>query len=350
MIRDYNWSRGGHYDGALPFPETYFGTSGFRVTVIEGPGYHVHDGETPLTKEDLLADPMAREGTWEFPPLDLLDTLGMHACVMEINYRGPYGSASGTQRVQRNGIWNITNGEPSPPPTDEDLKVCRYWAPGSTLSDEPLHRFNYPGYFLDMNHSQQSNVAAQGGAAIPYGVMGTFRIENFSGDGEPGDDIEIDTGIPLGSGTYTMVFATFLPSGPQERASASISIDRRAIYFPVHQVWILPVTASATSREDAGSITLTNQLLYFSIILGQPENKAICDDIIADEERKFYSARKDKVHHARTFGPSAYSVSPVIIPPDPFYRVTVYDRDFVSASFRDPELSEVFLPFELAAS
>ena len=103
MIRDYNWSRVSHYDGAEPFPEPFFGISGFRVQIIHGPGYHIHDGDTPLTRERILDDPMAKEGTWDLPPIDLLNMLGMHECTLEVNHNGRYGNASGSHKVQRNG-------------------------------------------------------------------------------------------------------------------------------------------------------------------------------------------------------------------------------------------------------
>jgi hypothetical protein len=355
MIRDYNWSRGGHYDAARSFPGTYFGTSGFRANVIAGPGYHIHDGTTPLTKEALLADPMAREGTWDFPPIDLLDTLGMHACVMEINYSGPYGSASGTQRVQRNGSWHLTNGEASPPPTDEDLKRCSYWKPGSSrLDDDPLHRFIYPGYFLDMNNrNQASDIPRLGGADIPYGFMGSFSVRNISGESVRGDDIEIETGIPIGGESeenYVMKLATYYNDGPQESASANIQIDTQALYFPVHQVWLLPVTASGSSQESEGNIILIDPFLYEAVASRSPEDAEILAELLEEEYEKFYTENRSSYHRARPFGPAAYSSAPVPPSLDQPYLDVTYDTDFVSASFRDPELSEVFLPFELAAS
>jgi hypothetical protein len=354
MIRDYNWSRGGHYDAARSFPGTYFGTSGFRANVIAGPGYHIHDGTTPLTKEALLADPMAREGTWDFPPIDLLDTLGMHACVMEINYSGPYGSASGSQKVQRNGTWRITNGEADEEPTDETLNACRYWAPGSSFGDDSLHQFIYPGYFLDMNHPPQTpDLPQRGGASIPYGFLGSFGVRNISGDSVRGDDIEIETGIPIGGESeenYVMKLATYYNDGPQESATAGIAITRSALYFPVHQVWLLPVTASGSSQESEGIIILIDPFLYEAVASSSPEDAEILAELLEEEYEKFYAENTSFYHYARPFGPAAYSSAPVPPSLDQPYLDVTYDTDFVSASFRDPELSEVFLPFELAAS
>lgn len=277
-IKQNFWNRGGVFgwfgsgDDARPAGKKHpiFGQDPFyiakRVQIYQGEIYSAHYGAVPMTKAQLLADPWVIEGTWSAPPPEVVAMLAYETWTVTLGLASPYGSPGGEYEVFR-GYTSGTDysGDDYPPPTIYP-DYCRVYAPGSGNSTPPVHSSAFPSRYQAEHLSRVPNPRIKGGSIIPSLGPGGFGGGAVVHSSTPGttSSVTLDTPLSIGDppSPYQMTFNKIVNS---ESAEISVEMSYAAAYFPRHQLWVLPVTVTASAHQWS-SMSANHDDLYNSLI------------------------------------------------------------------------------------
>lgn len=306
-----------------------------RVTYLGGDVYTAKYGGTPLTKEQVLEDQFAIEGKWNNPPSLVMEALYAERVTLGVSYDG----MSESLEIRRGYSRTISDGDADAEPTIDD-KATRFFAPGATDIDDYLEATPNISIWTSHHHTFLGNAISKGGVYSKRQLAGGTRFEqNQSSLGTDVPEYLVDTGVPLGSGTYSLRFAGYIGATSSE---VIVELREESLYIAKHSVWILPFYVSANNKVYS-SIDVIEDAEYLSMMAG-PYAEDI-STVVQEEYDTFYEDNPDEEYIAQPNG-SGFSVSGSIYYTTPQTLIT-YDDPSPVVTYEDMIKMPVFLPGEV---
>ena len=308
---------------------------GNLVTYLGGDVYSAAYGGVPLTKLQILEDQFAVEGTWGNPPEKVMQALYAERVTIEVSYDGMVGSSV----IRRGDKRAITNGEEDEEPVIDE-EATRFFEPDTLSLSDFIFATPDISIWTAHHHVTLSKAMATGGisSSRQFFSPDSFTQSTFT-PGTAVDEYEVDTGVPLGEGTYSL---RFVGSTGALFSRVTVEFRQRALYIAKHSVWILPFSVVA-NNQSTSSFNVVQDSVYESMILGE-YGGTILEAQYAEYEA-FYGDNPDEFNVSRPNG-SGLSVSGVIYSGTPQTLVTYDDPPpevFLSSFKKMP----VFLPGEV---
>ena len=327
------FNRGGDFrfstSGQRPINHALLGISGsfHPPSTYSVSSQIVYDATTGVTfsKEELLTLPFFYEGTLEKVPVEILQWTFAEEVDLNLTWKDLNFShllTAGYSYAQ-DSVGELTR---SP---EEDYNRVRVYAVGDDF-DTPSATFPQPSICMaamrDKVTFDSNNIAEKAGTFLGDDVLYDLArmasqisaIAFLSDPGTNSGPLEVDTGIPLGEGTYMLGYSR-ITDGSSKELLFSLGVFgsyMQSLYLSNYGVWAAPVSIEArttiTNRE-----TIINRDATFEALYGEHGETldGIISGLIAEDSKT--------ITEAIPLGQSSFSFSSESVEETPTQEITI---------------------------
>lgn len=289
-----------------------------------------------VTKEQLLEDQFAVEGTFDNPPSEILEAVNAEFATFAVTY----GDVSGSCEIRRGYSRSIVDGEISEPPEIDEDAVKFFDETHDGFGDDFIASYPNASYWAVLYGDDFIPPAEVPGIALTGKYTGTlFAQSNFT-EGTTVELYSIDTGISMGTdppSTYQLQFFGYIDNQDE---GVSITWHKKALYIAKHGVWIKPFSISAVTAKSS-DLFAVEDAGYELIMSGGGTDAETLSTIEQEEYDTFYEENPTVIDIAETHGINRY----LFASPD---VVESFTDTTPTATISDHVFHVDFLPVEVA--
>jgi hypothetical protein len=296
---------------------------------FSGDVYSAQIGASPLTKAQILEDPLTREGSFSNPPSEILELM----CAKSMSISMTFDGMSVTEVVNRGySHLGFEDDDPPEPLPTVDPEATRFFEPGSADVDDYIHATGDISYWATLHNSIQAVV--NGGVRFysPFNPT-TVREQKKSVDGSISPPILVPTGVEISpeAGEYSLTFYEYVD---WSLSTLRFTWHPQALHLSKHDVWVLPLSVLAVKNTTSSVAVLEDDLYAIMMFYDGATIQPIQDSY----EESFYSAHPDVTEATVPMGIDKYQFSPQV----------AEDHDpSISFSYDDIVFMSDFLPVEV---
>jgi hypothetical protein len=258
-----------------------------------------------VTKEQLLEDQFAVEGTFDNPPSEILEAVNAEFAT----FAATYGDLNGSCEIRRGYGRSIIDGEISEPPEIDDEAVKFFDETHDGFGDDFIAASPNASYWAVLYGADSVLPAGVPGISLTLnGDFIAFSQSKFTG-GETVEVYSIDTGIVMSEdppSTYQLQF-----QGVVDNESESVAIwwHKKALYIAKHGVWIKPFSIFATRSKSSGLSAIEDAGYELIMSIGGEDAETL-SSLEQEEYDTFYEEHPTVVDHAEPHGIARYLYDP----------------------------------------
>lgn len=327
------FNRGGDFrfstSGQMPINHALLGISGslFPPSTYRVSPQIVYDVTTgiPFSKEELLTLPFFYEGTLERVPVEILqwtfaEEIDLNLTWEDLNFSHLLTAGYSYTQDSIAGLTRL--------PT-EDYNRVRVYAVGDDF-DTPSATFPQPSICMaamrDKVTFDSNNIAEKAGTFLGGDVLSNLvqmasQINASAFLSDPGTNsgpLEVDTGIPLGEGTYMLEYSRITDESSKQLFFylGIFGAYMQSLYLSNYGVWAAPVSIEATTRITNRE-TIINRDATFDALYGEHGEtlEGIISGLIAEDS--------ETITEAIPLGRSRFSFSSESVEETPTQEITL---------------------------